>query len=113
MGESTLKATVTRDVVRIDGTVEWQIQIAAGGSYVGICDPLGLTLQAETWAAMMEEIGAVQNLLFKDLCETNELDQFLQDRGWRAQGEPDVGAIFDLPFIPHLVEEHGQAAQAH
>lgn len=113
MGESILRATLTRDVVRIEGKVEWEIRIADGYSYVGICDPLGLTLQAETWAAMMEEIGAVQNLLFKDLCETNELDRFLRERGWIAKGEPDVGAIFDLPFFPFLVDEHGRAAQSH
>ena len=102
-GEELTTTLMNRDVVRIEGTVEWTIQPAEGGCYVGICDSLGLTLQADTWADMMDEIGDVQAALFRDLCAEGELDRFLSARGWRAIGDVYEGAVFDLPFLPQLV----------
>lgn len=112
---STLETHTVGGVVHIEGTVEWSVQLADGGNYVGICDPLGITLQTPTWASMMEEIGAAQNLLFKELCAGAELEDFLRSHGWKATGELDVGSDFDLPYIPHLVmaDQHGSAQTAH
>ena len=56
-GEELTATLMNRDVVSIEGTVEWTIQPAESGCYVGICDSPGLTLQADTWADMMDEIG--------------------------------------------------------
>ena len=47
-GKEPTATLMNRDVVRIEGTVEWTIRPAEGGCYVGICDSLGLTLQADT-----------------------------------------------------------------
>ena len=109
-GEELTATLMNRDVVRIEGTVEWTIQPAEGGCYVGICDSLGLTLQADTWADMTDEIGNVQATLFRDLCAEGELDQFLTAHGWRAIGDVYEGAVFDLPFLPQLVAASDDSA---
>jgi len=98
--KSTLKATRCAGMVRIDGQVEWSVaQNTETGVCVGIRRVLGVTPQTDSWSEMTEEIVAVQNMLFQDLCETGELDAFLHGQGWSVVGEPDKDAAFDLPFF--------------
>ncbi len=105
MGKSTLNEATRCRVVRIDGQVEWLVgRNSETGVCVGICDVLGITLQTGSWSEMAEEIGAVQNLLFQDLCEKGEFDSFLRHQGWSVIGEPDKDAIFDLPFFIPLAQ---------
>ena len=104
------------NVVRVDvhGNVEWKCGRGQGGNWIGICEPLKLTVQAETWAELMEDIGHTLNAILRDLLSSNELPQFLQDRGWQV-----VGAIpnrkddvrFDVPFIPAMA--HGSETELH
>jgi hypothetical protein len=56
---------------------------ASGGNWVGLCEPLKLTVQAETWADLMEDIGLTLDALMRDLLESNELQRLLNDRGWK------------------------------
>lgn len=93
-------------LVRVDANVQWKILKASGGNWVGVCDPLKLTVQAETWAELMEDIGLTLNALLHDLVESKEIDHFLQDHGWRLVGRvpqrlDDVR--FDVPFLPALM----------
>ena len=67
--------------VRIEGNVRRGIQPAEGGCYVGVCDELGLTMQADTRAELMQAIGSTLDMHFKELCEADELDQFLHEHG--------------------------------
>ena len=93
----------SQNVVRINGNAEWKIQKTQSGLYVGICDPLGLTVQADTWAEMMEVINDAMEMLFSDLIETKEFEQFLSERGWVADGPREIDSKFDLPFHTELV----------
>ena len=95
------------NLVRIDGSVEWKVWQTDSGEWVGVCDALGVTLQSETWAEMMEDISDGLELIFKDLIEENEFERFLSDRGWVARGTWDADSKVDLPFIPALVGAHG------
>ena len=100
-------------VVHIVGEVGWKIQRVDGGLYVGVCEALNLTMQGDTWADLMQSIGETLDLLFKDLCETGELNQFLRDHGWHADGQPKANATFDLPFLPVLAQIHaGDSTEA-
>lgn len=93
-----------QNVVRIDGSVGWKIQQTDSGRWVGVCDALELTVQSDTWVEMMEVINEGLEMIFQDLIETDEFDQFLADRGWVARGTCGKDSTFDLPFIPELVE---------
>jgi len=90
-------------VVRIRGKVECKTHRAKGGNWVAICDPLKLTLQAETWANLMEDIAFTLDAILKDLLSSNEFDKFMRDRGWTIIGSIPArreNMKFDLPFYP-------------
>ena len=44
-------------VVRIEAEIPWRIDRADGEHWGGICDPLRLTVESETWAELMEDIA--------------------------------------------------------
>lgn len=103
-------ATKNPTVIRINGQVRCNILRARGGNWVAICDPLKLTLQANTWANLMEDIAFTIDAILKDLLSSNELNKFLRDKGWRLIGRiPDSRSDmrFDLPFIPAIKNSHG------
>jgi hypothetical protein len=104
-----------QQLVRVDARVPWTIQQTRNGHYVAKCDPLRLTLQAESWADLMEDIAITLDALLKDLLETNELSQFLSDQGWKLSGampsHPE-GIRFDVPFFPAMIS-HGSATELH
>lgn len=89
-------------VVRIEGNTEWKCIRAKGGNWVAVCDPLGLTIQSETWAALMEDIAHALNAMFTDLLESKQLVRFFHERGWRSVDQIPSKADdiwFDVPII--------------
>lgn len=102
-------------VVHIEAEIPWRIDRADAEHWVGICDPLDLTVESETWAELMEDIALTLDSMLHDLLSRNELDQFLRDRGWTAHGPmSDVeGVRFDVPFIPALVQSDDSTAAVH
>ena len=52
-----------------------------GGLWVAVCEPLKLTVSADTWNQLMEDIGTTMDLVFADLLEAGELDEFLARHG--------------------------------
>ena len=103
-------------IIRVDANLQWRILQAKSGEWVGICDPLKLTVQADTWADLMEDIGHTLDALLKDLLSSNELNRFLQDQGWKLlaaiTSREDVR--FDVPFIPAMmVNANGSPRQLH
>ena len=86
---------------------------ASGGNLVGICQSLAITVQSETWVSLLEDIAQTLNLLFADLLEDGELDEFLRDRGFRLldalPAKPD-DAWFDIPFSPTMTAERDSPA---
>ena len=101
-------------IIKIEANVAWKFFRATGGNWVAVCDPLGLTVQSDTYANLMEDIALTLNALLKDLLEERELDKFLLDRGWRSvQGiiptAPD-DVYFDVPFAAtRAVDSDSQA----
>jgi hypothetical protein len=103
-------ATRKINVVRIDGSVEWKILKGKGGNWVGICDPLKLTIQSETWADLMEDIALTLDALLKELLSSNELPKFMREHGWSVIGtmpHRPRNVRFDLPFFPAMMGSYG------
>jgi hypothetical protein len=95
-------------LIKINGEVPWRVAQAEGGQWVGVCDPLKLTIQAPSWADLMEDIGETLNVVFHDLLKSNELERFLRDRGWtpvEPLPEDDDSIAFDIPFLPSLARD--------
>ena len=97
-------------VVRVDAKLVWQVRQDKDGDWLAICDPLGLTLQGETWSDLMEDISLTLDAMLKDLLKSNELNQFLRERGWKLLGPvPELreDLRFDVPFFPEMMSPHG------
>jgi len=88
-------------IVRIETQVQWRSFRSKSGEWIAICDPLGLTLEASTWAELMEDIADALNAMFRDLLRSNKLNQFLQSRGWQPLAKINMRPAdvrFDIPF---------------
>ena len=106
----------TLNVVRIQANLRWQCFAGRGGHWIGVCDPLKLTVQGDTWADLMEDIGHTLDAMLKDLLESNELEKFLRDHNWSMVGQVPLrrkAIRFDVPFIPALMGSHGSQANIH
>jgi hypothetical protein len=102
--------------VQVQGNLAWQVTQGKGGNWVAVCDPLRLTIQSETYAELMEDIGLSLNALMADLLAENELDGFLKEQGWMPIGpipsEPSA-VRFDVPFMAAMTEADGSARHVH
>jgi hypothetical protein len=98
------------NVVRIDASVPLQCFRSGSGNWIGICEPLKITVQSATWGELMEDFSETLNGILTDLLRNNELDRFMRDRGWSTAGNiperPD-NVRFDLPFLPAMMANHG------
>ncbi len=73
-----------RQIVKIEGETDWKSFRAKGGNWVAVCDSLGLTVQSETWATLMDDIAHTLNAMFRDLRERKNLEKSLVIRaGYR------------------------------
>ena len=102
-------------LVKVDARVQWKMTQTRNGNYIAVCDPLRLTLEADNWADLMEDISITLDALLKDLLETNELNQFLLDHGWKLAGAIPTrheGIRFDVPFFPAMAD-HGSTTELH
>lgn len=90
-------------IVRLQSQLQWRAtKIPASGRWIGICDAMSLSMEADSLDELHSLINETLQLVFIDLLEDNELDQFLQERGWQAVNLPtqhDGGDIeFDVPW---------------
>lgn len=108
-------STQTLVTVLINAKLQWQYFRSKNGNYIGVCDPLKITLQADTFSDLTEEINITLNALMKDLLSEGELDRFLRDRGWTAVGLPTgpMNVRFDVPFSIEAMKANGQQAVVH
>ena len=99
-------------VIRIEGRIEWKIDSTESGPWVGFCDALKLTAQADTWGELMQDIEWAMGSVFEDLLETGDLERFLEERGWGATIPENHRKLkkvtFDVPFLPHMIGDEGQ-----
>lgn len=99
--------------IRIDAKIEWQAKALPSGRWIGVCDPLGVTVEAVDQAELRSVIEETHYTLFLDLLEDGELERFLRDRGWEARvpipsGVPTGGVNFEVPFEVVQAAMHGR-----
>ena len=97
---------MSNGVVRIKGRLHCKVWQSESGVWVGVCDAPRMTMQADTWAEMMEAIHEGLEMALQDFIETGDFQQFLDEQGWEIERPFEVGTEteFDLPFVPELVE---------
>jgi len=88
---------------RIDATINWQVaHDPQDGLWLAVCPSLNLNANGMTREELESGMAEVVRLLFTDLHEDGEFDQFLTNRGWSATarevaGSPDSGLDFAIP----------------
>jgi hypothetical protein len=102
-------------IIRVQANVPWQVS-PTSNAWIGTCEPLKLTVEADTWGELMETIAETLDAVLSDLMTSNELPLFLQTHGWAlvtplpAKRE-DVK--FDVPFIPAMMGANGPQGNVH
>ena len=86
----------TRPIERCDRTVDPtelpRMEIAAvrfgfrayrnpDGVWIAVSDPLGLTVEAESWSELFKAIDETMNLILRDVLKRGELEKYLMARG--------------------------------
>ena len=88
--------------VEIQAKLQWQYyRDESSKRWIAVCDPLKVTIEADTHAELIENIEDGLNLLFRSLLRDNELEQFLRMRGWSIDAElPSMNeeVRFDVPI---------------
>jgi hypothetical protein len=78
--------------------------------WIGVCDVLKLTVEAESWATLHESIIEAMTMLFKELLSTGDLPNFLAENGWQTLAplppatSRDVS--FDVPLKTQRISPH-------
>lgn len=87
-------------VMRVEGNISWRVVSGEGNVYVGICDALNLTVEAEYFEDLIRSIIDALQLLFQSLWEHNELNDFISKMGWNLTSPEDLGpeVHFDVPW---------------
>lgn len=87
--------------IQVNGQVQWEVAKSAAGSWIGLCRPLGLTMEGPTLDDLFTNINHAMQLMLTDLMESGELQEFLRSRGWKAEsmGPQKPGQVeFEMPI---------------
>ena len=95
-----------RQIVRINAQLGWAVtRDPRSERWIGVCDPLAMTAEAETFPELMETIAEILQSAFRELLSTGDLMTYLRDRGWtlmtpirQAADERDLYAMKGLHF---------------
>jgi predicted RNase H-like HicB family nuclease len=97
--------------IQVQAQVQWRVGRSSSGNYIGVCDPLNMTMEGSTLEELEQNINESIQLLMSDLMESGELERFLQDHGWRAVPDPrQQGPVeFRLPYNLQVRNSRGSA----
>ena len=86
--QGEIRAETTGMTIRIHATMDWRAERSReDGGWVGICKQLGITTEAETLDELHSLAPEAMELLFLDLLQDGELEEFLKQKGWEYSKE--------------------------
>jgi hypothetical protein len=90
--------------IQIDANLEWHLERTQRGRLLVNCEPLGLTLEADSQEEALSLISEVLHFFFLDHLAEGTLQRFLMNKGWSVTTplpqhyEPGDAVTFDVPF---------------
>ncbi len=90
--------------IHIEANLEWQLERTRRDRVLAICEPLALTLEADSEEEAMSLIKEGLHYFFLDHLAEGTLAKFLMSKGWRVnapippQYTPGDAVTFDVPF---------------
>lgn len=89
--------------IQIHANLEWQLERTRRGRFLAVCQPLALTLEADSQEEALSLINEGLHYFFLDHLAEGTLARFLMNKGWQASALPvaytpgDV-VTFEVPF---------------
>lgn len=72
---------------KIRYSIQWHAtQPAGSGRWIGVCEPMNLSVEADSRDELHSVIDEAIQLLLTDLFQDNALDRYLHERGWTSHG---------------------------
>lgn len=106
---SELKIQSISNGTRLKAKVDWVcVYDSFCDKWVGVCDELSLTVQADQQRELHVAIWEAMDCLFTMLVEDGELNNFLEEHGWGVQKD-QVPNIKNLPAVNIRVCEESLA----
>ena len=95
--------------VRIRGQVRFECE-QVDGFWIAECDQLNLTISANTFSGLVEDIVPTLDAMFEDLRKTGDLEPFLTRHGLTVESTDLAAAdAFDLPFSTDIRHDPAHA----
>ena len=86
--------------IEVSSTLQWTAtQTALGTRWMATCEPLGISVEGESLDEVHGLIPEACFVLFTDLIEDNEFDEFLTARGWRSRNQPTGSVDEEIEFL--------------
>jgi predicted nucleic acid-binding protein len=102
---------------QISAKINWRVTREPHAQrWIGVCDPLKVTAEAETWAELCQVINEIHNELFRDLLEEGQLEQFLRQHGWKPVAplpSRTANVVFDIPAYMIPAAANGETRAVH
>ena len=85
--QSEMSVRADEATISIHANVIWRAtQSKRSAVWVADCEDLGLVVEADSLDALYSSIMENMELLFSDLLEEDDLDEFLGEKGWQYSG---------------------------
>lgn len=93
-----------RQVIGVEAEIVWRyFQDRESQNWVGISDPLKLTVEGETLPELNEAMTEAMDLFFNEMLSSGDLNRFLKENGWRLNApaperKRQQQVMFDVPL---------------
>jgi len=92
-----------REVISIEANLVWAyFQDPKSGNWIGLCEPLKLTVEADALPELHESMTETMDALLSELLSSGDLEKFLHEQGWKAMSpiprELGRDVFFDVPL---------------
>jgi predicted RNase H-like HicB family nuclease len=97
---------------KLEANLIWKLEQTREGNWVGVCQPLGLSVEGGDREELAASIDETVQMMFADLLKSGELDAFLHSQGWKMQpvalpatrarsGQPHFEVPIELLYTDH------------
>lgn len=86
-------------VVKLEANIQWHTRPSTTSArWIGVCEPMNLSMEAETLDELHSVIEETMQLVLTDLLRENELQEYLEEHGWRASNLDSATVNDDVAF---------------
>ena len=85
--------------IALQANIQWRAtQSPTSKRWIGICDPMNLSMEADSLDELHSIVGETLQFVLADLLHDNELDAYLRERGWQVIGQQPIATNAKVHF---------------